>query len=87
MLGLKWVITVEGNFEQAYYCKQDCIAQVATLITPYAPNGPGHDVGRAPVKEATKAATVLDQPSIGEATDGPSGSDGLAGPPSRRSAP
>jgi hypothetical protein len=35
MLGLKGVITVEGSFEQAYYCEQDCIAQAATLVTPY----------------------------------------------------
>jgi hypothetical protein len=27
------VITVEGSFEQAYYYEQDCVTQVATLIT------------------------------------------------------
>jgi len=35
MPGLKGVIIIEGSFEQAYYCEQDCIAQAATLITPY----------------------------------------------------
>jgi hypothetical protein len=34
MFGPKGVITIEGIFEQAYYCEQDCVAQVATLITP-----------------------------------------------------
>jgi hypothetical protein len=33
------VITVEGSFEQANYCDQDCIAQVAVLFTPYDPAG------------------------------------------------
>ena len=35
MLSLRGVIIIEGSFEQAYYCEQDCIAQAATLITPY----------------------------------------------------
>ena len=56
----KGVITVEGSFEQAYYYKQDCVAQVAALITPYAPNGPSHNAGRAPVEEAAKMVAVLD---------------------------
>jgi hypothetical protein len=25
------VITVKGSFEQAYYCKQDCVAQAIAL--------------------------------------------------------
>jgi hypothetical protein len=29
----KGVITVEGSFEQAYYCEQDYVAQTATLVT------------------------------------------------------
>jgi hypothetical protein len=60
MPGPKGVITVKGSFEQAYYCKQDCVAQAATLIAPYAPDGPNHDAKRALVEEATKAAAVLD---------------------------
>jgi len=32
----KAVITVEGSFEQAYYCEQDYITQAAMLIAPYA---------------------------------------------------
>jgi hypothetical protein len=35
------VITVEGSFEQANYCDQDCIAQVAVLFTPCDPDGSG----------------------------------------------
>jgi hypothetical protein len=80
MFGLKGVITIEGNFKQAYYCKQDCIAQAAVLITPCDPDGSGHDVGRAPVEEAAKAAATLDRPSIGEADKVTGGSGGLAGP-------
>jgi hypothetical protein len=34
MSGPKGVITVEGIFEQAYYCEQDCVAQAAVPITP-----------------------------------------------------
>ena len=52
----KAVITVEGGFEQAYYCEQDCVAQAATLVAPCALDGSGHDVEGAPVEEATKAA-------------------------------
>ena len=44
---LQWVITVEGNFEQAYYYEQNCVTQAAALITPYTPDGPVHNVGRA----------------------------------------
>ncbi|XP_066361165.1 uncharacterized protein [Miscanthus floridulus] len=32
----KGVITVEGSFKQAYYYEQDYVAQVTTLIAPYA---------------------------------------------------
>ena len=80
MPGPKGVITVEGSFEQAYYCKQDYIAQAATLITPCAPDGPSHDAGRASAEGVAKAAAVLDRPSIGEVAKTPSGSDGLTGP-------
>ena len=80
MLGLKGVIIVEGSFEQAYYCEQDYVDQVDALVAPYAPNGPCHDIGGALVEEATKAAAVLDQPSIGEVVKAPSGSDGSSGP-------
>jgi len=51
MPGPKGVITIEGSFEQAYYYKQDYIAQAAALIAPYDPNVSSHDVGRAPAKE------------------------------------
>ena len=80
MLGLKWVITVEGNFEQAYYCKQDCIAQVAALVTPYDLDGSGHNVGREPAEEVAKAAATLDRSSIGEADKVPGGSGSSVGP-------
>jgi hypothetical protein len=80
MTSPKGVITVEGSFEQAYYCEQDCIAQEAALIAPCAPNGPGCDTRRAPTKEAAKAVAVLGQPGIGEVAKVPGGSDGSAGP-------
>ena len=60
MPGPKGVITVEGSFEKAYYCEQDCVSQVAALIAPCALDSPGHDTGGAPVEEADKAAAVLD---------------------------
>ena len=80
MLGPKGVITVEGSFEQAYYCKQDYIAQAATLITPCAPDGPSHDAGRASAEGVAKAAAVLDRPSIGEVPKASGGSGGSASP-------
>jgi hypothetical protein len=52
----KGVITIEGSFEQAYYYKQDCITQAAMLITPYAPDIPGHDAGRVSAEEVAKTA-------------------------------
>ena len=80
MPGPKEVITVEGSFEQAYYCEQDCIAQVTALVITCAPDGPGHNTGRAPAEEASKMAAVLDRPSIGKAVKTPGDSGGLAGP-------
>ena len=74
------VITVEGSFEQAYYCEHDSVAQAATLIVPCAPDSLCHDTGREPVKEAAKAVAVLDQPSIGKATKVHGCNDGSAGP-------
>ena len=74
------VITVEGSFEQAYYCEQDCVAQAGALITPYAPNGLGYDTGRASVKGPAKEAAALDQPSIGEAAKVRGGNNGSASP-------
>ena len=75
MPSLKGVITIKGSFKQAYYCEQDYVAQVATLIAPCALDGPSHDVGRAPTEEASKTAMVLDRPSIGKVvkTSGSSG--------------
>ena len=58
--GPKGVITVEGSFEQAYYYEQDCVAQAVALIAPCAPNSTDYNTGRAPAKEAAKAATTLD---------------------------
>jgi hypothetical protein len=78
MPSLNGVITVEGSFEQAYYCKQDCVAQAAVLVTPYALVGPGHDVARALAEEAAKTAAVLDQ--IGKAVKTSGDSGGSAGP-------
>jgi hypothetical protein len=63
----KGVITIEGSFEQAYYCEQDCVTQAAALNAPCAPDGPGRDAGRAPVEEAAKTVAVLDRPSIDKA--------------------
>jgi hypothetical protein len=80
MPGSKGVITIEGSFVEADYCKQDCVALAAALIAPYAPDGPDRAAKRASVEEATKAAAVLDQPSIGEAANTPSGNSGLASP-------
>ncbi|XP_066373685.1 uncharacterized protein [Miscanthus floridulus] len=80
MPDLKGVITIEGSFEQACYCKQDCITLAAMLVTPCAPDGPGYDVGRAPMEEASKMVAVLDRPSIGKAVKTSSGSGGSAGP-------
>ncbi|XP_066375013.1 uncharacterized protein [Miscanthus floridulus] len=60
MPGPKGVITVEGTFEQANYCEQDCVIQAAALVAPYAPDGIGHNAEGAPVEEATKAAAMLD---------------------------
>jgi hypothetical protein len=34
MPGPKGVITIEGSFEQAYYCEQDYVAQAAALVAP-----------------------------------------------------
>jgi hypothetical protein len=80
MPGPNGVITVEGNFEQAYYCEQDRITQAAALSTPCGPTGSGCDIGRAPSKEGTKAMAMLGPSSIGEALETPGGSVGLAGP-------
>ena len=80
MPGPKGVITVEGSFEQAYYCEQECVAQVPMPVALCAPDGPGRDIGRAPVEEATKTAAVLDRPSIGEAVKTSGGNGGLVGP-------
>jgi hypothetical protein len=80
MLGPKGVITVEGSFKQAYYCKWDCITQAAALIIPCAPDGSGHDTKGALVEEATKTAAVLDRLSIGEASKAYRGSGSSASP-------
>ncbi|XP_066333641.1 uncharacterized protein [Miscanthus floridulus] len=80
MPGPKGVIIVDGSFEQAYNCEQDCVTQAAMLITPYAPDGPGHDAGRAPAKEATNMVAELNQPSIGKVVKNHSGSGGSASP-------
>ena len=80
MPGPKGVITVECNFEQAYYYEQDCVAQVAALSAPCGPAGFGCDTGRVPAKGGTKATVMLNRSSIGEAPKAPGGSDGSAGP-------
>jgi hypothetical protein len=43
----KVVITVKGNFKQAYYREQDCVTQATALVATYDPDGSGHDTGRA----------------------------------------
>jgi hypothetical protein len=80
MPGPKGVNTIEGSFEQAYYCEQECVIQAATLVAPCARDGSGHDIEGAPVEEATKVAAVLDLPSIGEAPKSSGGSGGSASP-------
>ena len=50
------------------------------LITPYAPDSPSHNIGRAPTKEAAKAVVVPSHLGIGEKGKTPGGSDGSAGP-------
>ncbi|XP_066361099.1 uncharacterized protein [Miscanthus floridulus] len=76
----KGVITVEGSFEQVYYCEQDCIAQAAAVIAPCAPDSSGHNTEGASAEEAAKVAVVLDRPSIGEAPKASGDSGGSAGP-------
>jgi hypothetical protein len=61
-------------------CEQDCITQAAALVTPCTPDSPGRDPEGASAKEATKAAAVLNRPSIGEATNTPSDGGGSASP-------
>jgi hypothetical protein len=76
----KGVITIEGSYEQAYYCEQDYVAQATTHVTPCGPDGPGRDARRMLAEGATKAAAVLHQPSIVKAVKTSSGSGGSAGP-------
>ena len=78
--GPKGVITVKGSFEQAYYYEQYYITQVAMLVTPCAPDGPGRDAGRALVEEASKTVVLLDRLSISKAIKTSNGSGGSAGP-------
>ena len=80
MVGSKGVITIKGSFEQAYHCEQDCVAQAAALIAPYAPDGLGHDAEGALTEKATKVAAMLDRPSIGEAPKASGDSSGLVDP-------
>ena len=80
MPGPKGVITVEGSFEQAYYCEQDCVGQAAVLIAPCAPDGPDHDTGRVSTKEAAEAVVVPSHPRFGEVAKTPGGSDSSVGP-------
>jgi hypothetical protein len=80
MPGPKGVITIEGNYEQAYYYEQDYVAQATMLVAPCAPDGPSRDIGRTPAEGATKEVAVLDQPSIVKAVITSSGSGGSAGP-------
>jgi hypothetical protein len=79
MPGPKGVI-IKGSFKQAYYYKQDCVTQVAVLVTPCAPDSPRRETGRAPMEEATKTAAVLSQPSIGKTVKTFGGSDGSVSP-------
>jgi hypothetical protein len=83
----KGVVTIEGSFEQAYYCKQDCITQAAMLIAPCAPDSPSQNAGRVPAGEVAKTAAVLDRPSIGKAVKTSGEVVARLAPPSRRSAP
>jgi hypothetical protein len=76
----KGVITIEGSFEQAYYCEQDCVAQAIMLIAPCAPDGPGRDIGRAPAEELSKTAAVLDRLSISKIVKTSGNSGGSASP-------
>jgi hypothetical protein len=87
MLSPKGVITIEGSFEQVYYYEQDCVAQAAAHIAPCTTDGSCHDIEGAPPEEATKAAVVLDQPSINEVPKPSGSSGGSVGPPFRRLVP
>ena len=83
----KGVITIEGSFELAYHCEQDCVAQAAALVAPCAPDGPGCDKGRVPVEEAAKAVAMLNQPSIGKAVKTSGGHNGSTSPSIRALGP
>jgi hypothetical protein len=76
--GPKRDIAIEGSLEQAYYYEQDCVAQAA--MAPCAPDGLGHDTGRASTMEAVKATVVPSHPGVGEVAKTPGGSDGSASP-------
>ena len=80
MPSTKGVITIEGSFEQAYYCEQDCVTQAAMLVSPCALNGPDHDAGRALAEEVPKTTVMLERPSIVKAVKTFGSSGGSAGP-------
>lgn len=63
------VITVEGSFEQAYCCDQDC-----------GPAGSGRVAGRTMAKGEAPVTTMLDRLSFGKARNVAGGYDGTAGP-------
>ncbi|XP_066324073.1 uncharacterized protein [Miscanthus floridulus] len=75
----KGVIIVEGSFEQAYYYKQDCVAQVATLVASCAPDGPSRDAEqsvRTKQSDDAHASLALDTSTFHSAL--------LQGPPGLR---
>ena len=59
MPGPKGAITVEGSFEQAYYCDQDYVAQEAMLSSSCGPFGSDRGAGRAPAKGEALATVML----------------------------
>jgi hypothetical protein len=87
MPGPNEVITVEGSFEQAYYCDQDCVAQAVIVLASHGPASSDRNAREVLAKEKAKVMASLDLPSSNEAPDTTSGHDGSAGPPSRCSLP
>jgi len=80
-------ITIEGSFEQAYYCEQDHITQAATLMAPCALDSPGRDIGRALAKKVAKVVVVLNHPRVTRQPRLLAAAMAWLAPPIRRSAP
>lgn len=60
------VISVEGSFEQAYYCDQDYVAQAVIVLVSHGPMSSDRDAREVLAKEKAKAMAPLDRPSSDE---------------------